>query len=158
MRIPAPAANNPRWSFPLAGGAQMDLGCYSLHAMRLLGDSAGGARRHLGRGNRTRGLPGIDEWMHTVVTYPSGSTGHAIADMDASGLDETGLEMALTVVGSAGRVHAFNFVLPQLDDRVEITTPAGVRTESLGTRPPTTTNSTCSPRRLPVGRAATVGS
>jgi predicted dehydrogenase len=30
--IPAPADDDPRWSLGLAGGALMDLGCYSLHA------------------------------------------------------------------------------------------------------------------------------
>ncbi len=43
--------------------------------------------------------------------------------------------MSLTVIGTAGRVQAHNFVLPQLDDRVTITTPQAVRTEDLGTRP-----------------------
>ena len=136
MRVPAPAEANPRWWFELAGGAQMDLGCYSLHAMRLLGGCAGGepsvtsadAREH-------EGQPHVDEWMHTVVAFPSGATGHAIADMDATCLGEAGLEMSLTVIGSAGRVRAHNFVLPHLDDRVDITTPAGVRTEHPGTRP-----------------------
>ena len=34
--IPAPADDDPRWSLALAGGALMDLGCYSLHAHRML--------------------------------------------------------------------------------------------------------------------------
>ena len=131
MRVPAPTDDNPRWSFDLAGGAQMDLGCYSLHAMRMLGGYAGGQPSVASADARERdGHPGVDEWMHTVVGYPSGAMGRAIADMDGHDL-----EMSLTVIGSAGRVHAHNFVLPQLDDRVEITTAAGVRTESLGTRP-----------------------
>ena len=31
MEMPAPAPSDPRWSLDLAGGALMDLGCYSLH-------------------------------------------------------------------------------------------------------------------------------
>ncbi len=36
MDMPAPAAADPRWSLELSGGALMDLGCYSLHTMRML--------------------------------------------------------------------------------------------------------------------------
>jgi predicted dehydrogenase len=43
VTMPAPPADDPRWSFELAGGAVMDLGCYGLHALRTLGRSAGGA-------------------------------------------------------------------------------------------------------------------
>ena len=37
MAMPAPDAADPRWSFEMAGGALMDLGCYGLHVMRRLG-------------------------------------------------------------------------------------------------------------------------
>jgi predicted dehydrogenase len=42
VAIPAPPDTDPRWSLPLAGGAMMDLGCYSLHAQRMVGRFAGG--------------------------------------------------------------------------------------------------------------------
>ena len=45
MVIPAPADDDPRWSLELAGGAMMDLGCYSLHAHRMLAPWAGGPPR-----------------------------------------------------------------------------------------------------------------
>jgi predicted dehydrogenase len=40
MDMPAPDAADPRWSAELAGGALMDLGCYSLHSMRILPPSS----------------------------------------------------------------------------------------------------------------------
>src|SRR6478736_2600558 len=43
--IPAPADGDPRWSLELAGGALMDLGCYTLHAHRVLAPWAGGPPR-----------------------------------------------------------------------------------------------------------------
>lgn len=43
VAIPAPPDTDPRWSLDLAGGAVMDLGCYSLHAQRMLAPWAGGA-------------------------------------------------------------------------------------------------------------------
>lgn len=131
MEIPAPADDNLRWQFELAGGAQMDVGCYALHAMRMLRGCGDGEPWVEAADVREReGRPGVDEWLHTVLTYPSGATGRAIADMDTPEM-----RMSLTVIGTAGRVHAHNFVLPQLDDRVEITTRAGTHIESLGTRP-----------------------
>lgn len=45
VAIQAPPDSDPRWSLPLAGGAVMDLGCYSLHALRMLAPWAGGAPR-----------------------------------------------------------------------------------------------------------------
>ena len=39
--IPAPADNDPRWSLELAGGAMMDVGCYAVHAQRMLGRLTG---------------------------------------------------------------------------------------------------------------------
>ena len=40
--MPAPPDDDPRWSLELAGGATMDLGCYSISCLRLLGDHARG--------------------------------------------------------------------------------------------------------------------
>src|SRR5690349_4720371 len=42
IAMPPPVDDDLRWSFDLAGGALMDLGCYGLHANRLLGRWAGG--------------------------------------------------------------------------------------------------------------------
>ena len=56
--IPAPADSDPRWSLELAGGALMDLGCYALHAHRVLAPWAGGAPRLVAaRGRRARRPP-----------------------------------------------------------------------------------------------------
>ena len=40
--MPDPGADDPRWSLALSGGATMDLGCYALHAQRVLAPWAGG--------------------------------------------------------------------------------------------------------------------
>src|SRR5919199_6431100 len=60
MVIPAPADDDPRWSLELAGGALMDLGCYSLHAHRLLAPWAGGPPRVVAaRGGGAAGRAGV---------------------------------------------------------------------------------------------------
>ncbi|MFF7855080.1 Gfo/Idh/MocA family oxidoreductase [Streptomyces sp. NPDC007904] len=130
VAIPAPDAGDPRWSLSLAGGALMDLGCYSLHSLRMLAPWAGGAPRLLtARAGERAGAPGVDEWLDAGLEYPGGATGSARCHM-AYGR----LEMSIRLVGSRGEATAPNFVLPQLDDRIVVRTPDGERTERLGTR------------------------
>ncbi|GCB44092.1 Gfo/Idh/MocA family protein [Streptomyces sp. NL15-2K] len=131
VAIPAPEDSDPRWSLPLAGGALMDLGCYSLHAVRMLAPWAGGAPRLVSaRGGERAGAPGLDEWLDAELAFPDGATGSARCHMAYGEL-----EMSCRIIGSRGEASAPNFVLPQLDDRVVVRTEEqGERTERLGTR------------------------
>lgn len=130
MVIPAPGEDDPRWSYDLAGGALMDIGCYSLHATRWLGRWAGGEPRVVAaRGGERAGHPRVDEWVHAELAYPDGATARSFTHM--AGPHDV---MRLTVVGSLGTVEAHNFVLPHHDDRVEVVTAAGLRTEHAGRR------------------------
>jgi predicted dehydrogenase len=130
MVMPAPPDTDPRWSFPLAGGALMDLGCYSLHAQRVLAPWAGGAP-HLvaARGGERPGAPGVDEWLDAELEFPNGATGTARCHMA-----HHEWEMSYRIVGSLGEATATNFVQPHLDDRVLVRTASGERTEMLGRR------------------------
>jgi predicted dehydrogenase len=130
VAIQAPPDTDPRWSLPLAGGAVMDLGCYSLHALRMLAHWAGGAPRLVSaRGGQRAGAPGVDEWLDADLAFPGGATGSARCHMAYDGL-----EMSCRIIGSRGEVLAPNFVLPHRDDRVVVRTGDGERTERLGTR------------------------
>ncbi|MFE9444717.1 Gfo/Idh/MocA family protein [Streptomyces sp. NPDC006602] len=130
VAIPAPDDSDPRWSLPLAGGAVMDLGCYSLHAVRMLAPWAGGAPRLVSaRGGERPGAPGVDEWLDAELEYPGGATASARCHMAYAEL-----EMSCRIVGTRGEASAPNFVLPQLDDRIVVRTAEGERTERLGTR------------------------
>lgn len=130
VAIAAPPDADPRWSLRLAGGALMDLGCYGLHALRMLAPWAGGAPRLAGaRGGERAGAPGVDEWLDADLVFPGGATGSARCHMAYDGLD-----MSIRITGSRGEATALNFVLPQMDDRIVVRTPEGERTERLGTR------------------------
>ncbi|MFF4799229.1 Gfo/Idh/MocA family protein [Streptomyces sp. NPDC001351] len=130
VAIPAPGDSDPRWSLPLAGGAVMDLGCYSLHAVRMLAPWAGGAPSLVSaRGGERAGAPGVDEWLDADLAFPNGATASARCHM---AYDK--LEMSCRIIGSRGEALAPNFVLPQMDDRIVIRTADGERTERLGTR------------------------
>jgi predicted dehydrogenase len=129
--IPAPADDDPRWSLELAGGALMDLGCYSLHAHRMLAPWAGGPPRVVAaRGGERAGHPGVDEWLEADLEFPNGATGSARCDMAGDGV-----RMPCRIVGDRGEAVAANVALPTMDDRVTITTQGGRRVEHLGTRP-----------------------
>ena len=74
--MPEPDDGDPRWSFDLAGGALMDLGCYGLHAHRALGRWAGGEPELVdARAKERAGAPGVDEWLDADLRFPSGATG-----------------------------------------------------------------------------------
>lgn len=129
--VPAPPDTDVRWSLPLAGGALMDLGCYALHANRMLAPWAGGEPQVVSAtGVEHPPHPGVDESIDAQLAFPSGATGRARCNMNT-----TGLTVTLTVTGELGSVMAVNFAVPQRDDTVEITTPAGTRVEHPGTRP-----------------------
>ena len=129
--IAAPADDDPRWSLELAGGALMDLGCYALHAHRMLAPWAGGRPRlFAARGGERAGHPGVDEWLDAGLQFPGRATGSARCNMAGEGVT-----MTCRIVGDRGEATAANFALPTMDDRVTVTTPGGRRVERLGTRP-----------------------
>lgn len=130
MVNPACAPDDPRWSLELAGGALMDLGCYSLHAHRVLAPWLGGEPALVAaRGGEREGLPGVDEWIDADLVFPSGATGLARCHM-------AGDKQQLTyrVAGSKGEATIANFILPHTDDRLFVKTAAGERVEHLGSR------------------------
>ncbi|MGW0160590.1 Gfo/Idh/MocA family protein [Mycobacterium sp. NPDC003323] len=128
MAMPEPAAEDPRWSLELAGGALMDLGCYGLHIMRTLGrfglgtPSITGARAEL----RT---PGVDASCDVEIAFAGGATGLSTNSMVAQDYSFT-----LLIAGSAGEVLVHDFIRPGTDDRLTLTTDTGTSVEHLGTR------------------------
>jgi predicted dehydrogenase len=129
--MPAPPDTDPRWSWELAGGALMDLGCYSLHAQRSMARWAGGEPRVVSaRAVERAGRPGVDERLDAELEFPGGVTGLAHCDMAAA--DWT---ITCRVIGSHGEALATNFVRPDQDDRVRWAGRSGDHHEEhLGTR------------------------
>ncbi|TDD26353.1 Gfo/Idh/MocA family oxidoreductase [Kribbella turkmenica] len=130
MVMPPPADDDPRWSLPLAGGAVMDVGCYAIHAQRMLAPYAGGAPKLVSaRAGERKRLPGVDEWLNADLEFPSRATGAVRTSMAAESVD-----FSLKVVGTRGEAFAPFFVLPHNDDRVIVTTKEDTWVEHLGTR------------------------
>jgi predicted dehydrogenase len=128
MTMPAPEPDDPRWSLEMAGGVLMDLGCYSLHVMRMLAAAGGGAPTITGASAVQR-TPGVDTGFDVDLAYPDGATGHASHTMESDGREYT-----IRAIGSDGEALVHNFIQPNSDDRVTIATAAGTTVEHLGTR------------------------
>ncbi|MCU1616661.1 MAG: oxidoreductase [Frankiales bacterium] len=130
LEIQDPGPRDPRWSLDLAGGATMDLGCYSLHAQRVLAPWGGGEPELVAaRAGERAGAPGVDEWLEARLRFPSGATGVARCHMAGDHR-----QMTCRVIGTRGEALVPNFVEPHLDDRLIIRTPGGERVEHHGTR------------------------
>jgi predicted dehydrogenase len=130
MDMPAPDSTDPRWSLELGGGALMDLGCYSLHSMRVLAPFLGGEPDLVSAtGGERQGHPGVDEWVTAELQFPNGVTGTAGCNMASDHH-----QMSHRLIGSAGEAVITDFVNPHNDDRLIVTTKDGTRTEHLGRR------------------------
>src|SRR4051812_5098250 len=128
MFMSAPPADDPRWSLALAGGSLMDLGCYALHAQRVLGDFAGGEPNLVdATGAEHDGTPDVDAWADVDLKFPSGATGRARCSMTSDHWD-----MSLRVTCSTGEAYIPDFLYQKYDDRILIRSAAGERTEHCG--------------------------
>lgn len=133
MCMPAPAASDPRWSFDLAGGALMDVGCYAINGLLMLGDALGlPLSLRSADADVVEAEPRIDETVRARFDL-----GGAAVSMRTSMVNPV-WDFSFLVVGSRGGVFAPNFVKPQEDDRLIVRT-AGAggeqqeREERLGT-------------------------
>jgi predicted dehydrogenase len=132
MAMPAPADDDPRWSYELAGGALMDLGCYGIHVMRMLGQlSAPGieGRPSIVRAHAEQHCPNVDAWCDVEVGFPGGASG-----LSANSMIGEHHSMSIEIAGTAGELRVHDFIKPNEDDRLTLRTAAGTTVERLGTR------------------------
>ena len=132
MAMPAPDEGDPRWSYELAGGALMDLGCYGLHVMRSLGRMSVpglGGRPSITRAHAEQRNPDVDAWCDVELEFPGGATGLSANSMVAEDYSFT-----IRLVGKSGELLVHDFIKPNDDDRLTIRTLHGATVERLGTR------------------------
>lgn len=115
LLMPDPGADDPRWQWELAGGSVMDLGCYSLSCLAVLGERFCGGAPEIteARAEIRDGHPGVDERLFARVRFPSGATGSGGSDMAADGWAFT-----LVITGTDGEIVVPAFPLPHQDDRI----------------------------------------
>jgi predicted dehydrogenase len=119
MQVPLLKPGDIRYNPELAGGATMDLGCYSIHQLRsLVGEEpeviAATAKEH---------RPGLDRRMEADLRFPSGASGRFTVSLYGARL----LRIGFRAVGDAGELRVFNPAGPQLYHRFTITSSSGAR-------------------------------
>ena len=115
-----------RYDPQLAGGAVMDVGCYPISLLRLLGGepTTDDATALLTR-------RGVDRAMRARFTFPSGATGA----MHCSMFSRSFVDIRAGVRGTDGRLAVLNPFVPQLGHRLAVRTTEGRRVEHLSRRP-----------------------
>ncbi len=126
LATPAPPESDPRWSWELAGGATMDLGCYVLDAARQLGLWIG-APPQIVNVDATLRAPEVDASMRVELAYPGGVAGRCRWDMDAGERI-----MTWTVTGTEGVATSPAFAVPHMDNRIVVTRDGRTSEEVLG--------------------------
>lgn len=127
MLMPAPPDHDPRWSLAMAGGAMMDLGCYGLHVMRTVGAAFGAVPVITAARARER-EPGVD-----AVFEAEASIGDAVG-VSVNSMVADDFHFSLKATGTRAEVLAPNYIKPQEDDRLIVTTSSGKKVEHLGSR------------------------
>ncbi len=128
MVMPAPDDDDPRWRLDLAGGGLMDVGCYGLHALRMLGAALGGAPKVVAARAGERDA-GVDAWLDVELELPGG-----VPATLRSGMNAPAYDFSYRMVGARGQAFAPDFPRPHIDDRIVVTGPDGERVEELGRR------------------------
>src|SRR4051812_44872755 len=130
MAMPAPGDNDLRWSWPLSGGAMMDLGCYCVHVIRSVAGLQGAEPSLVAaKATERAGRPQVDESFEAEFRIPNGVPAYAHVDMAAQAF-----QMTIGVTGSRGSAVFADFVHPQDDDRLTITVEASEHVEHLSRR------------------------
>jgi predicted dehydrogenase len=125
--FPLPKFSDIRYNFDLAGGAQMDAGCYAVHMAR----SLGGSEPEVVSARAKTHTADVDRAMRAELRFEAGHT----ATVSCSMWSKSVLRMALKVVGDAGEMRIFNPLVPHLLHRMSVRTGGNRRVEHFGRRP-----------------------
>ena len=128
MVMAPPPDGDPRWRLDLAGGGLMDVGCYALHALRVLAAALGGAPRLVAARAQERD-PGVDAHLEAELELPGG-----VPATVRCGMTAPTFEFSHRMTGSRGSTFAPEFVRPHLGDTIEVTADGRTRVEELGRR------------------------
>ncbi|HEY8217039.1 MAG TPA: Gfo/Idh/MocA family oxidoreductase [Acidimicrobiia bacterium] len=121
MCFPLPLFNDIRYQLALAGGALMDVGCYTIHQLRTLA----GAEPEVVSAEAKCVRPQVDRWAKAEMRFADGRTG----SVECSMWSRKVLTLRAIVTGSLGELRVFNMTGPQYYHRVSVTGRDGRRRE-----------------------------
>jgi predicted dehydrogenase len=110
-----------RYRADLAGGAAMDMGCYTLSLVRALA----GEEPRIVSARAKLSSPGVDRAMDARLAFPSGATGRIVCSMFSWRL----LDVSARCVGERGELRVTNPIAPQLFHRLRVRSERGTRRE-----------------------------
>jgi predicted dehydrogenase len=114
MCFPLPLFNDIRYQLDLAGGALMDVGCYTIHQLRTLASAEPEVVSAQAKSLR----PGVDRWAKAEVRFADGRTGSIECAMWSRKL----ITMGARVQGELGELKVLNMTGPQYFHRVSVRT------------------------------------
>jgi len=136
--MPDPGVEDLRTSWELSGGAMMDIGVYSLHAVRSIARAMGGEPK-LTAAMSAEYVSKVDSELAARFLLPNGASAIARCDMLALDADPSVSEYdqyhsEVRILGTKGRILVPSFVRPHVDGSLTVTVDGESRTEDLGTR------------------------
>lgn len=105
-----------RWDYATSGGSLMDLGCYPMSWVR----HVTGEEPTVVSAEAVEEPEKIDASIRAELVFSSGVTAQVSSAMDS------GPNISMTVIGTAGRIVAANPMAPQNGNRLTIETAAGI--------------------------------
>ena len=121
MCVPLPMPNDIRYRYDLAGGATMDVGCYTISLLRFL---AGAEPEVVSAAPTLRG-PQIDRAMEATFRFADGRS----ARMTCSLFSAVLLRLSTAVRGDRGEMRVVNPFLPHFGHLLTLRTDRGVQRE-----------------------------
>ncbi len=112
-----------RYRGDLAGGAAMDMGCYTVSIVRALA----GAEPRVVSARARLSSPGVDRAMEAELEFPGGTSGHVSCSMFSWRL----FGISARVTGTRGELRVTNPIAPQFFHRVTVKSERGKRSEQV---------------------------
>jgi predicted dehydrogenase len=124
--IPMIRRGDIRFRFELAGGAAMDVGCYTINMVRFLA----GAEPAVVRAEARLSSPRVDRFMSADLRFSDGRTGRITCSLFSRFL----LRARARVRGDQGAMSVLNPVTPQHYHSLKLRGPDGTRKERIAGR------------------------
>jgi len=121
MCIPLPIPGDIRYRYDLAGGATMDVGCYTISVVRFLA----GAEPEVVGAEARLSSPSVDRWMTADLRFADGRSGRITCSLFSATL----LKLQAIVRGDKGEMRVFNPFAPHFHHRLSVITPSGTTRE-----------------------------
>jgi predicted dehydrogenase len=123
MASPLIRQGDIRYRYDLAGGATMDMGCYTIHLLRTL---AGAEPEVVAAQAKLRG-PNLDRAMVASLRFPTGVTGRIVCSLWSSAV----LSIQARVQGDHGDLRVINPFVPHLFHRLTVRANGKTRHEHI---------------------------